>query len=215
MKRWAFFLMALCVAAVVLGGCTRRSARTSGGENGELMLVNSNHPVSEDWEPTLSMVQGEYRMDALAAEPMKQMLADAKEQGIDLLICSAYRPYNRQKQNFDRSVQSYLSAGYNEDDAVDAVKRLIAVPGTSEHETGLAADIVTPSYQSLNAGYAATPAAKWLAENAPEYGFILRYPEDKTEVTKIEFEPWHYRYVGREAALEITEQGLCLEEYLA
>ena len=89
------------------------------------------------------------------------------------------------------------------------------MPGTSEHETGLAADIVTPSYQRLDAGYAGTKAAKWLLENAASYGFVLRYPEDKTEITGIDYEPWHYRYVGVEAAKEIMAQGLCLEEYAA
>ena len=96
-----------------------------------------------------------------------------------------------------------------------ATARLIAVPGTSEHETGLAADIVTPSYQRLDAGYAGTKAARWLLENAASYGFVLRYPEDKTEITGIDYEPWHYRYVGVEAAKEIMAQGLCLEEYAA
>ena len=91
---------------------------------------------------------------------------------------------------------------------------MIAVPGTSEHHTGLAADIVTPTHQTLDPQFADTAAGKWLLEHAADYGFILRYPEDKQETTKIIYESWHYRYVGEEHAKAIKESGLCLEEYL-
>lgn len=179
-----------------------------------LILVNYDHGIDITFEPELEAVQGIYQMDARVAPIMKQMIADAQEQGISLLVCSAYRPYSSQQRNFNNSVQSYRNAGYSEEQAVEVTLRLIAAPGTSEHQTGLAADIVTPSYQSLNDGYADTAAAKWLYENAARYGFILRYPPDKTEITRIDFEPWHYRYVGVEAAEEIMASGLCLEEYL-
>jgi D-alanyl-D-alanine carboxypeptidase len=88
------------------------------------------------------------------------------------------------------------------------------MPGYSEHHTGLAVDIVTPSYQVLNAGFAQTDAAVWMAQNAHRYGFIIRYPADKVDVTGIGYEPWHVRYVGIANAKAIFEQGLCLEEYL-
>jgi D-alanyl-D-alanine carboxypeptidase len=139
------------------------------------------------------------------------MIADAKEQGVELTVCSAYRPYSSQKRNFDSSVDSYVAAGYSRDQAVTETMRLIAQPGKSEHQTGLAADIVAPSYQRLDEGFADTEAGKWLAENAPDYGFILRYPKDKTEITRIDYEPWHFRYVGTEAAKEIASKGLCLK----
>ncbi|MEM1484717.1 M15 family metallopeptidase [Oscillospiraceae bacterium PP1C4] len=179
-----------------------------------LSLVNYENAIPEDFAPELAEVQNGYKMDARVAGVMKQMIADAKAQGIDLLVCSAYRPYSSQKRNFDSSVNSYVSAGYNKDEAVVETMKLIAQPGKSEHQTGLAADIVTPNYQGLDDGYADTAAAKWLAKNAPDYGFILRYPKDKTDITKIDFEPWHFRYVGKDAAKEITSKGICLEEYL-
>ena len=186
-----------------------------GGDN-LLILVNAQHPMPEDYASLeLEKVQGDYQMDRRAAGPMRQMISDARTQGVELLLCSAYRTRARQEVNFQNSVNSYMTMGYSEDQAVMATARLIAVPGTSEHETGLAADIVTPSYQRLDAGYAGTAAARWLLENAASYGFVLRYPEDKTEITGIDFEPWHYRYVGAEAAKEIMSQGLCLEEYVA
>lgn len=178
-----------------------------------LLLANHNHGVG-DYTPELEAVQGQYQMDVRVVGAMKQMLADAKAQGVDLLVCSAYRPFSSQERNFNNSVDRYVAAGLSKDQAVSETKKLIAVPGYSEHQTGLAADIVTPSYQGLDDGYANTAAAKWLKANAAEYGFILRYPKDKVEITQISFEPWHYRYVGVEAAKAIMEQGLCLEEYL-
>lgn len=187
------------------------------GEDDDLLiLVNAQHPMSEEYAPLeLEKVQDDYQMDARAAGPMRQMIADAREQGVELKLCSAYRTRARQQVNFQNSVRNYMTMGYSEEQSVMATARLIAEPGTSEHETGLAADIVTPDYQGLDEGYADTAAAKWLLENAASYGFILRYPADKTEITGIDFEPWHYRYVGARAAQEIMAQGLCLEEYVS
>lgn len=180
----------------------------------KLLLVNDRHTISEQFEPELEEVQGVYKMDARVAPVMRQMIADAKNQGVDLMVCSAYRPYSSQLRNFEASVARYIQAGYSREQAETETLRLIAAPGSSEHQTGLAADIVTPAYQSLDDGYAETAAAHWLKANAAGYGFILRYPSDKTEFTHIDFEPWHYRYVGEEAAREIMSQGICLEEYL-
>lgn len=180
----------------------------------KLLLVNDRHTIPETFEPELEEVQGIYRMDARVAPMMRQMIADAKSQGVDLMVCSAYRPYSSQQRNFEASVTRYMQAGYSREQAEAETLRLIAAPGSSEHQTGLAADIVTPMYQALDDGYAETKAARWLKANASSYGFILRYPEDKVALTHIEFEPWHYRYVGEEAAREIMAQGMCLEEYL-
>ena len=98
--------------------------------------------------------------------------------------------------------------------AADKAKTINAYPGTSEHELGLAADIVTPSYQMLNSDFDKTATFKWLKTHCAEYGFILRYPKEKQDITRIIYEPWHYRYVGKEAASEIYSQGICLEEYI-
>jgi D-alanyl-D-alanine carboxypeptidase len=153
-------------------------------------------------------------MDYRAASKAKEMIADAKAEGIDLLVCSAYRSHDKQTTNFNNKLQSYLDKGWDYDEAYAKTATIIAVPGTSEHESGLALDIVTPSYQVLDAGYKNTKAAKWLLENAADYGFILRFPEDKQDITKIIFEPWHYRYVGEEYSHLIMDSGLCLEEWL-
>lgn len=180
----------------------------------KLLLVNDRNTISENFEPELEDIQGAYKMDSRVAPIMRQMIADAKSQGIDLMVCSAYRPYSSQLRNFEASISNYMQSGYSREDAEQATLRLIAAPGSSEHQTGLAADIVTPTYQGLDDGYADTDAAKWLKANAASYGFILRYPKGKEDDTHIDFEPWHYRYVGEEVAKEIMSKEICLEEYL-
>lgn len=189
------------------------SAKQTGEWN--LLLVNSENTIDQTFKPELADVQNGYQMDKRAAEYAKRMIKDAKAQGVDLLVCSGYRSYESQNRNFNNYAANLQQAGYSKDEAVKETSRLIAYPGSSEHQTGLALDIVTPTYQGLNDGYADTAAAKWLYNNAADYGFILRYPKDKEDITKISFEPWHYRYVGEEAAREIMDQGICLEEYLS
>lgn len=180
-----------------------------------LVLANVDNPLPEDFEVgELEKVQGKYEMSVRAASFAKDMIAAAKEDGITLQLCSAYRARSLQQTLFDNKYDSYISKGWTHDDAYAKTATIIAIPGTSEHQTGLCMDVVTPSYQVLDAGYAETDAAKWLAENAWEFGFILRYPKDKQDITKIIFEPWHYRFVGIENAKLIKDSGLCLEEYL-
>lgn len=179
-----------------------------------LLLANVDHPLPEDWTVETAKVQGSFVMDTRVVEPMKEMIQAAADDGIELMICSSYRSVDRQTQLFQNSVQQYMNGGMSREAAEAETAKLIAIPGTSEHQSGLAADIVTPTYQNLDEGFAETAAGKWLVENAPDYGFILRYPKGKEDITKIEYESWHFRYVGVEHAKAITEQGLCLEEYL-
>lgn len=180
-----------------------------------LVLANVDNPLPEDFEVgELEQVQGNYYLDSRAASYAREMIDAAKSDGITLQLCSAYRAKDLQQTLFDNKYNYYISNGWTADEAYAKTATIIAIPGTSEHQTGLCMDIVTPSYQVLDAGYAETDAAKWLAENAYKYGFILRYPKDKQEITKIIFEPWHYRFVGIENAKLIKDSGLCLEEYL-
>ncbi|MBP3292640.1 MAG: M15 family metallopeptidase, partial [Clostridia bacterium] len=108
----------------------------------------------------------------------------------------------------------YLDKGYSQEEAEAEAGKWVAIPGTSEHQTGLAVDIVALSYQLLDRGQEDTAEQKWLMENSYKYGYILRYPTDKSDITGIYYEPWHYRYVGKDVAKELYESGLCLEEYL-
>ncbi len=179
-----------------------------------MVLANYANPLPENWTVDVEKVQGKYEMDVRCAAAMRQMIADAKADGITLQLCSAYRDIDTQKRLFTNKVNEYLNRGYSQEEAEEITATIIAVPGTSEHHTGLAADIVTPSYQNLNAGFDKTDAYAWLSKNCYKYGFVLRYPEDKQDITKIIYEPWHYRYVGLEAAQIIWENGYCLEEFL-
>lgn len=180
----------------------------------ELILANPDHPLPEDFQVETAPVQGNFVMDIRVADSMKEMIAAAQEDGVELMICSSYRSIQRQQELFDEQVAIFRNAGKSQEEAEAETATMIAVPGTSEHQTGLAADIVTPSHQTLDPEFAETAAGKWLTENTADYGFILRYPKDKEAITKIIYESWHYRYVGVEHAKAMKEKGLCLEEYL-
>ena len=179
----------------------------------KLILVNSENPLPSNFEINTANI-GNRAMDERIVDIVNQMIKDAKADGIDLLICSSYRSVDRQTTLFKEQIQSFKNQGYSDDDARTEAAKWVAIPGTSEHHTGLALDIVTPTYQVLDFGYEETDAFKWLYSHCTEYGFILRYPKDKTDITKIVYEPWHYRYVGVEAAKYIHENNLCLEEYV-
>lgn len=179
----------------------------------KLILVNSESPLPSNFEVKTANI-GNRPMDERIVDIVKQMIADAKADGIDLLICSSYRSVDRQITLFNEQIQKFKNKGYNDEDARTEAAKWVAIPGTSEHHTGLALDIVTPTYQVLDFGFEETDAFKWLSTHCTEYGFILRYPEDKTDITKIVYEPWHYRYVGVETAKYIHANNLCLEEYI-
>ena len=150
-----------------------------------------------------------------AVDDLRAMLADAQAQGLSPLVCSSYRTQEKQQSLYDKQVQQWLDQGYGLEDAQREAARWVAIPGTSEHQTGLAVDIVSLYNQVLDHSQETTEEQQWLMEHCWEYGFILRYPQDKQEITGITYEPWHYRYVGRETAAQIRDSGLCLEEYVA
>lgn len=179
-----------------------------------LLLANVDNPLPQDFTVETEVVQNSFEMDARVAQTMRDMIDAAAKDGVDLLVCSAYRSIEKQQTLFDEQVQIYLNQGKSQQEAYDLTASAIAIPGTSEHHTGLAADIVTPTHQTLDPEFADTEAGQWLQEHAWEYGFVLRYPEDKQDVTKIIYESWHYRFVGKTHAKLMKESGLCLEEYL-
>lgn len=183
--------------------------------DGLLLLVNPWTPLPEDFLPgELVPVQNDQAVDARAYPDLQDMLGDMSQAGLSPLICSSYRSQERQQELYDNKVQRVMDEGVSLEAAQAEAARWVARPGTSEHQTGLAVDIVSLSNQMLDETQESTPEFQWLAENAWKYGFILRYPEDKSEKTGIAYEPWHFRFVGKEAAAEIHDLGLCLEEYL-
>ncbi len=183
-----------------------------------LILVNPWNYIPEDYVAELEQVQGKYNMDKKAAESARKLLAAAKEAGFDMQLCSAYRTVEKSAELYRKKVNEYIGYGYSEEDAKVEAARWVAPPGTSEHHTGLAMDLVSSDYwnyySDLEHDYEKFDSFKWLYEHCAEFGFILRYPKDKQDITGITYEPWHYRYVGVEAAYYIMERGICLEEYL-
>lgn len=179
----------------------------------KLTLVNKQHPIPEDYTFELETIKGDMKCDKRILDDLLQMLKDAREQGINLAIRSPYRDLNRQEYLFDRKIDRYMSGGLSYMDAYKKASQYVTVPGASEHQMGLALDITSDTYSTLDEGFADTKEGKWLAEHSCEYGFILRYPQGKEYITSISYEPWHFRYVGVEAATVITQNDLTLEEF--
>lgn len=189
------------------------SGTTFKKDDWNLLLVNKQHPIPDGVEPVLCNIAGDKKCDERVVGELLAMMQAAKDDGVSLMVCSAHRDYDYQVMLFQRKITKYMNRGYSYIDAYQLSSQAVTLPGFSEHQLGLAFDIVTPSYVNLNSGFAKTSAGIWLKENAYKYGFILRYPEGKEFITGIEFEPWHYRYVGVEAATIIMENELTLEEF--
>ena len=178
------------------------------------VLTNELHMLPKDFEAELEKTYNGQRVDRRMRGELEAMIDAAKKDGHHLMICSSYRDYKKQDQLMDESIAKFVRRGLSYKDAFFKTKEQIALTGASEHHTGLAVDIVGKNNQSLDESQADTKEAKWLAEHAAEYGFILRYPKEKEDITMISFESWHYRYVGKEAAEYMKEKNLCLEEFI-
>ncbi len=193
------------------------SAATFDTEYSELLLVNGNNPLPEDYdyERNLTTIPQEYikgsltQIDKNMWPYLKAMLDDARAEGIDIGVWSPYRSYETQEQLYNAQVQREMDKGLDRAAAEKEAATVVARPGTSEHHTGLALDI-----NSVQDSFKTTDAYKWLTENAEDYGFILRYTEDKQEITGVISEPWHWRFVGIDTAREINRLDMCLEEYI-
>ena len=180
----------------------------------ELVLVNPWNPVPDGYTVELTYIDDEHQIASIAYEDYLLMMRDCEDAGMHPVVCSAYRTQEYQQELFDNRIERYMKSGHSREEATELAGRSVAVPGTSEHQLGLAIDIVDNRNWNLDESQAEMPTQKWLMENSWRYGWILRYPNEKSELTGIIYEPWHYRYVGREIAAEIYELGICLEEYL-
>lgn len=180
-----------------------------------LIVVNPWNKIPEGYTvQTTSLINGE-SVDSRCYGELVRMLDACRAGGGAPIVCSSYRPHEKQVMLFDNQVSSLMSQGMSREEAQKEAGTVVAVPGTSEHELGLAVDICDTANQLLDESQADTPTQKWLMEHCWEYGFILRYPPEKTALTGIIYEPWHYRYVGKEAAEQIRQRNICLEEYLS
>ena len=183
-------------------------------EDWNLILVNRTHPIPDDYEVELKNIGSGHQIDARAYDDFRAMIQAAKSEGVYIYVTSSYRDLDKQTDLYNKKVESYVMQGYSYESAKEQAGQVVAVPGTSEHHLGLALDLVSPEYRKLDEKQENTKGFKWLTEHSWEYGFILRYPNGETDITGIIYEPWHFRYVGLEAAKEITESGLTLEEYV-
>ena len=192
---------------------TERQESKDNYDNWALILVNPDNFIPNDFKVELKEVQG-YSMDERIVSDYLDMYNGALKDNVQLLLCYGYRTKEQSQQLLDKQINRQMQMGLSYDNAVIEAKKWVAPPGTSDHHTGLALDIVTPSHQVLNHEFENTDAAIWLRDNAYKYGFIMRFPKGKEGITKITYEPWHYRYVGKNAAKYIYENQLCLEEFL-
>ncbi len=195
-----------------------RRAAAESGDPTLLLLVNQWNQLPEDYEPELELVAEldgrRYELDRRCSEALWDMLADCAAAGGHPYICSAYRSAQDQQKLYQDKVRRLEREGVSREEAPELAAESVALPGTSEHQLGLAVDIIDEEYPFLDEGQEETATQIWLMENSWRYGFILRYPNGTTEQTGIIYEPWHYRYVGREYAEEIHRMDLTLEEYL-
>ena len=179
-----------------------------------LTLVNPWNPIPEDYVPQLQVIDEEHCIDQRCYEALMKMLDDCWFEGGAPYICSAYRTQEYQQMLFDNKIARLIDEGVDPEEAPAVAAMSVAVPGTSEHQLGLALDIVDYYYPLLDEGQENTYTQQWLMEYSWLYGFILRYPNGSTDITGIIYEPWHYRYIGEEAAKEIHELGVTFEEYI-
>ena len=184
-----------------------------------LIIANKQHPMPKSYTVNVSYISGSYRIDSRVKDSYNAMITAAKNDGVTLKIISGFRTFSGQESLFNNKVNQYLNKGYSKEKAKELAAQYVAPPGTSEHLTGLAVDLISPdwynTHSSLTSDFENTKQFAWLYSHCAEYGFILRYPKDKVAITGYSYEPWHYRYVGVEAAKEIMSKKICLEEYVA
>lgn len=205
MKKKLIVLL-LIVTAVV---SALRFQPTGKNDDWRLILVNGNNPVPYGYVPELMELSNGVKVDERIYPDLQRMFDDARNDGVYPVVGEGYRTHKEQKKMMSDKVESFIAEGYSGREAKKLAREWVAEAGKSEHETGLALDInADPSYSADGEVY------EWLAENAYRYGFILRYHPDSEDITGISYEPWHYRYVGTDTAMEIHDKNITLEEYL-
>lgn len=177
-------------------------------EDWYLILVNSDNPVPKHYDTELTKLSNGTCVDKRIYPSLQKMFDDARKQGVNPIVREGFRTGDDQEEIMQNRIDKYISEGYSKMQAKRKAREEVAKPGTSEHELGLAVDI------NAGDGSSAEEVYSWLAKNAYKYGYILRYPAEKESITGIEYEPWHYRYVGKEAAEKIYNEHITLEEYL-
>lgn len=184
-------------------------------EDWKLVLVNKWNEMDTSYVPELTEVGSGHKVDSRIADALQDMIKGAKKAGYAIYILSSYRDMDKQISLYEAEVQKWEKEGYSEEAAREKAGTIVAYPGTSEHHLGLAVDLVSSEHVKLDQDAEKTKGYQWLAAHCQEYGFILRYPNNASDITGIIYEPWHFRYVGEEAATVIMKKGITLEEYLS
>ena len=223
-KKWLLITVILMVIITVCGilyskedkikeviGNNINNSHVQNLENSEwnLILVNAWNKIPEDYKLDLMRLSNDNMVDKRIYPDLQQMFDDARSQGVYPTISSAYRNSDEQKQMMEDKINAFINDGNSRKESEKLAKDWVAEPGTSEHELGLALDINADKKKSNN-----EDVYNWLENNSYKYGFIVRYPLEKAKITGVSHEPWHFRYVGKEAAKTIHEKGICLEEYI-
>lgn len=190
-----------------LGNITHHMASEDHGWN--LILVNRENYIPADYEVQLTELSNGKKVDSRIYPELQEMFNAARAQGYGLFVREGYRTQEEQQQLMNEKIEAYENERKSKSEAKKLAEQWVAIPGTSEHQLGIAVDINADTTKSSR-----DDVYNWLEENAHTYGFIKRYPSNKTDITGVINEPWHYRYVGKEAASAIYSQGICLEEYI-
>lgn len=204
----AYLLLILCHLVGDIYSRLGTTHRITVSEEWNLIVVNRWNELPENYSVELTELSNGQKIDSRIYPALQEMFDAARAEGIYPIVREGYRTAEEQQEILDDKIQAYINEGYSRARAEKTAQEWVALPGTSEHQLGFAVDINADKSKCSN-----ERVYEWLAENAYKYGFILRYPAGKQEITGTSYEPWHYRYVGEEVAEEIYEQGICLEEY--
>lgn len=212
-KGIGFFKVLLLIVVLIAGAVIARQylpwKHYADTEHGwKLILVNKDNYIPKDYKVKLLTLSNGKKVDARIYPKLQEMFDAARASGINLHVAEGYRSEEEQEDMMEEKIESFIEEGKSEGEAKKLARKWVALPGTSEHQLGIAVDI--NSQISTPSG----PLYSWLANNSYKYGFILRYPPNKVSITGVKYEPWHFRYVGKSAAAQIHRQGICLEEYV-
>lgn len=210
------------ITALLIVSCAYKSTRIESYQKekkvrhpGELLtLVNDRNKIPDTWNTNLVQLPNGKQIDQKVYPYLMRMIEDVKKDGRRIVIASAYRSNEKQVSLYNTKCAFYQSQGYDNETSQKKASQWVSQPGTSEHQLGLSVDLVSYDYQLLDKKQEETKEQKWLMKHCAQYGFILRYPVSKRRYTHVNYEPWHYRYVGKDDAVEIMNKGICLEEYL-
>ena len=212
-KKFGLFKVLLLIVVLIAGAVIARQylpwKHYADMEHGwKLILVNKDNYIPKDYKVKLLTLSNGKKVDARIYPKLQEMFDAARASGINLHVAEGYRSEEEQEDMMEEKIESFIEKGKSEGEAKKLARKWVALPGTSEHQLGIAVDI--NSQISTPSG----PLYSWLANNSYKYGFILRYPPNKVSITGVKYEPWHFRYVGKSAAAQIHRQGICLEEYV-